>query len=212
MFVCFLFFFIQVKGGEANTPWVRTRRICWAVPGTRDKNGDKETEAKGAHHTGEGWQLLLDFVSIYTKKGNHFFSAKNPARSSQQESEAQQAWGQGSSGLTTGRPSSPHCLHQDARCAHPVHPPSRGLLEAARLWRSLSGAPEARGMHAPAPRRAAHIQLTRFLVPLLGGWQENYCTSDLGTWEGVGRGGTCLGNGAPVSLFCGLSSGTPVSP
>ena len=35
-----IFFFIQVKGGDANTPWVRTRRICWAIPGTKDKNSD----------------------------------------------------------------------------------------------------------------------------------------------------------------------------
>lgn len=140
--------------------------------------------------------ILFPFIQ---KKETIFFGQEFCC-SPQQESEAQQAWGQGSSGLTTGRPSSPHCLHQDARCAHPVHPPSRGLPEAARLCRSMPGAPEARGTHAPAPRRAAHIQLTRFLVPLLGGWQENYCTSDLGTWEGVGRGGTCPGNGAPVSL------------
>ena len=35
-----IIFFIQVKGGDANTPWVRTRRICWAVPGTKDENSD----------------------------------------------------------------------------------------------------------------------------------------------------------------------------
>lgn len=76
--------------------------------------------------------------------------------------------------------------------------------------RTLSGPPEA--CEHSLPPASCPYPPTQFRIPLLGGWQKNYCTSGLGTWEGVGRGGSRPGNKAPVSLCGGLGMGkSPLS-
>lgn len=64
-----------------------------------------------------GGQLLLDFVSIYTKKENHFFFfffSSRESHSSQQESEEQQHRGGGA-----GAPWALHSIRQQRCCRSP---------------------------------------------------------------------------------------------
>lgn len=135
-------------------------------------------------------QLFLDFVFIYTKKKTIFFSAEYPIPHSSSTS------GQSSSGLILGwwqyspLPKHPWAEHVTLWMCGAWERPTCCSPGEDYWWQS-----DCRGLsvwplgdlRAIFSQVSCPTHLTQSLVPLFGGWQ-NYCTSDLGTQEGVGRG------------------------
>lgn len=183
-------------------PRVRTRRTCWAVPGTKDETVTKKRRQGSLSHSEvRGGSFSWIVFPFYTKRGKHCFRAKNPVPPSR-------SW---KSSRTQGR--APLTLQPDSSSERPQEPwrpgprhkacslGTRGQgsalrgcggLGGSRLLLRRSGLPVAVGLQrsawAPGGWQAAHIHRTQFPSPLLRGWQKKLLHQWLGHVGGVGRG------------------------